>query len=124
MSDNLARPKKTAARPPRLLDPPSLEALQHPHRAGLCRLDQTIHYFPQQTASGLDGQAGAGVIFDVLTVVRNVSASTQAQAIHSPRICLKAATTSGRCRNCSGIRMIYTHVLNKGGHGVVSPLDR
>ena len=48
--------------------------------------------------------------------------------IRSRRICSNRATTSAPCRSCSGTRtcsttMIYTHVLNRGGRGVVSPLD-
>ncbi len=49
-------------------------------------------------------------------------------AIRLRRICSKAAMTSGRFRNCSGIRTwqrrwCYTHVLNRGGSAVRSPLD-
>ena len=43
--------------------------------------------------------------------------------------CYRTVTTSGGFKNCWGhsdvkTTMIYTHVLNRGGHGVESPLDR
>ena len=49
--------------------------------------------------------------------------------IHLRHICWKRVTISVRYRNCWGIAMssttmIYTHVLNKGGRGVLSPLDQ
>jgi len=46
----------------------------------------------------------------------------------SRRTCWTRATTSAPFRNCSAHKdvrttMIYTHVLDRGGHGVRSPLD-
>ena len=45
-----------------------------------------------------------------------------------PRTCWRRDTTFARSRSCWGMRtcattMIYTHVLNRGGRAVVSPLD-
>ena len=50
-------------------------------------------------------------------------------ATRSPPTCSRPATTSARSRSCSvtatsRTTMIYTHVLNRGGRGVRSPLDQ
>ena len=60
---------------------------------------------------------------------RQAGYAAHACGIRSRPICSRRATTSGRCRSCWATRdvsttMIYTHVLNRGGRGVVSPLDR
>ena len=62
-----------------------------------------------------------------------VSSNRVTPAHAAPRIRYATAgarvTTSAQCKSCSDIRMwkttmIYTHVLNRGGRGVRSPLDR
>ena len=49
-------------------------------------------------------------------------------AARSQRTCSRQGTTYGPCRSCSGTAtsrttQIYTHVLNRGGFGVRSPMD-
>lgn len=65
----------------------------------------------RQGASARDGRSGGGGFFTHLALQRNVSASTQNQA----RAAVGHADVS--------TTMIYSHVLNKGGRGVPSPLD-
>lgn len=66
----------------------------------------------------------------VTNAVMKTKAPRLMDEIRSSRTCWRQATTCVLSRNCCGTRtkdvattQIYTHVLNRGGRGVLSPLD-
>lgn len=85
-----------------------------------------IYFNGKPHPAGL-GEAEVTLFLNHLAVERKVAAGTQNQALSALLVLYKEVL---RCELSwlDGIQrastMIYTHVLNKGGRGVQSPLDR
>lgn len=58
-----------------------------------------------------------------LAVERNVAASTPNQALSAILFLYEEAVQQRDIGWLASTTLIYTHVLNRGGRGVVSPLD-